>query len=778
METNRYSQTQGGGEYTAFRTSMIIPSLLRNWYWFIVAAVIGFGLAMVFNKFFHGSYKSSMTLLLQNDPHQSPTSSTLDNLSIKEKTINVQDEQTIVSAYSLQLKTLQTLDWKTSIYKKLIIGKTDLYKNEPFRVILPEGKYNFKDVPVTIHMLPGGNYTAECDHHYNDGDSPRIVKFSEKGTFGVPFENGWFHFTLDSTGMGGFPPAGNDYLLTINDIAQMAISYQGQLVVKIPAPESNVLTVELKGANAQRNVDYLNALGDAYRKFGLDQKNQSAINTVQFIRTQLAGVADSLHASGNRFTNFRANNKIVDLTQEGTLILQKAEEVDKQQNALKLKINYYNELNQHLASADELKGFVAPSIGDPDPDLTNLVQKLSGLYSQRETVSLTAQARNPKLIALNNDIELTQQLIKKNINSILSSAQYQLSTLETQKTQTNKNLASLPQTERQLLDIKRGFDVNSQLYNFLLQKRAEADIALASNSPYVQILDAATPETTEPIGLKPTVNLAIGIVLGLVLAAGFVLLRQFIDRRLKDQNTVQQSLALSTAGVIPHNSFDTDLPVVKHPDSAITESFRSLRANLRYLLKDQPNPVIAIHSLTKAEGKSFVAANVASIIALSRKKVLLVELDKRSSQLEELVGAAGKLKDIGDYLAGEATFAEILAQTQVKCLSFIKAGKQDAPMAELMESPLMEKFIKEARASFDYIVIDNPPIGILSNAKIVAAYAAVNLFVLRMGVSTVKELSGINKTAAEESIPNMIVALNDVPRKRRADKKSGYFTES
>jgi len=779
METNRNPQAHGGGERIIFRKEMIFPAILRNWYWFIIAAILGVGLALVFNKLYTRSYKSSMTLLIQNDPHQSPMNSSLDNLSIKEKTININDEQTIVSAYSLQLKTLQNLDWKTSLYKKSIIGigSKDLYKNEPFKVILPEGKVQWRQIPVTIHILSGGNYTAECDYRYKEADTERVVRFSEKGAFEKPFDNAWFHFTLDSTGMGGLPEEGSEYELIINDIYQMAINYQAQLVVKIPAPESNVLSVELKGPSVQRNVDYLNALGETYRKFGLDQKNQSAIGTLQFIRTQLAGVADSLHASGNRFTRFRTKKRIVDLSQEGSMILQKAEEVGRKENALKLKINYYNELNKHLGAGEELKGFVAPAIGDPDPDLTALVQKLTQLYSQREAMSLTAQAKNPRLIALNNDIDLTQQLIKKNISGLQANAEYELSSLQQQKDQTNSRLTGIPQTERELLDIKRGFDVNSQLYNFLLHKRAEAGIALASNSPYVQILDEATPATTEPMGLKPMFNLAIGGLVGILLVLGILLLKQYTDKRLKDPVGVEQALVLSTAGVIPHNRLSTDLPVTEYPSSAITEGFRGLRANLRILLKDQSHSVIAVHSMRQAEGKSFVAVNLAAILALSNKKVLLLQLDKKSSHVEELLGA-GRAKDFSDYLSGTASLQDILSTTKVRCLSFIRAGNPDVHLAELLESQVMERFIKEARASFDYIVVDNPPIGILSDAKIIASHAAINLFVLRIGVSTRKELAAINKTAEEETIPNMIVALNDVPRRARADKKAGYFTES
>jgi Mrp family chromosome partitioning ATPase len=132
---------------------------------------------------------------------------------------------------------------------------------------------------------------------------------------------------------------------------------------------------------------------------------------------------------------------------------------------------------------------------------------------------------------------------------------------------------------------------------------------------------------------------------------------------------------------------------------------------------------------------------------------------------------------MSDYLNGVASFSELLSTTQVRCLSFVRADNPDVHLAELMDSLSMEKFIKEARTSFDFVVVDNPPVGILSDGKIIAAYADVNLFVLRMGFSTGKDLSSINRTAEEETIPNMAVVLNDVHLWRGAYKKNGYFRD-
>ena len=775
MDQNKYPPQSGLHTGKSFNKKLIIPAILRNWYWFGIAAVLGFAVALVLHRANPGMFKSTMTILLINSPHATPINTGLDNnLDIKESPINVQDEQTVVSAYSLQLQTLQNLNWKTKWYKKSIYGKRDIYKNDPFSISFVDDSV-LKGVMLNITPLTAMTYRVECDYKDKIGDSDRIVRFSSNGEFGKPFINDYFHFILFRS-VPAVPADGSTYVLVFNDLGFLAIEYQSQLEVKIPAPESNVLNAELKGENVMRNVDYLNELGNTYMKFGLDQKNQSAINTLAFIKSQISGVADSLRSSGDRYTDYRTRNKVVDLTTEGSIVLQKVEDVDKQENLLKLKLDYYNGLNQHLNDQDKLKSFVAPPMGDPDADLSGLVQKLTGLYSQRATLGLSLQPKNPKMIAVNEDITLTQQLIQNDITSHINATRDQMNSLERQKKETDTRLTGIPATERAFLDIKRGFDVNSTLYNFLLQKRAEAGIALASNNPDAKILDPAVVPTTSPIGLKPVINLIIGIALGLFITLCIVLLKEYLNNKLREPEEATAALHLSVAGLIPHNRLKTELPVTKHPHSELTESFRNLRANLRHLLKDGGIGMIAVHSAIPGEGKSFIAANLASLLAMSSKKALLIQVDKHNTRLEEITGAKPR-KELTDYLEGNAPLREILTKTDIPGLSFIRAGQQESHLSELMDSPLMEGFIKEARAAFDFIIVDNPPISILSDARTMAAYADINLFVLRIGYSTVKELSYINNAAEEETVRNMIVVLNDTPGGRKKGKKTVYFND-
>src|ERR1700677_4460811 len=190
MDPNNHPRHTGFHSGKSFNKKMILPAILRNWYWFLLAGALGFGLAFVLHKSFPGSYRSTMTILLINAPHQLPlNNSSLDNnLEIQQNPINVQDEQTVISAYSLQLQTLENLNWKTRWYKKAIIGKKDIYKEDPYLADFPEDSV-LKGVDLTITPLSATRYRVECDHKGRIGDSDIIIRFSSAATFGRPFVN-------------------------------------------------------------------------------------------------------------------------------------------------------------------------------------------------------------------------------------------------------------------------------------------------------------------------------------------------------------------------------------------------------------------------------------------------------------------------------------------------------------------------------------------------------------------------------------------------------------
>ena len=439
-----------------------------------------------------------------------------------------------------------------------------------------------------------------------------------------------------------------------------------------------------------------------------------------------------------------------------------------------MKLEYYSNLKKYLNDAKQMRDLVAPSVvGITDVSLNSLVLKLSDLYSQRELLSYSVQEKNPNLVSIDNTIQYTQKILRENIDNLLSNTYGEITTLEQRKQKVNSALSNLPKTEQDLVNIKRSFDLNNDLYTFLLRKRAEIGIARASNAPEATILDTAALDSAVYVSPKKLQVILIGLLMGFAIPFTLVFLTNYLDNTVKNGDQVEGQVGLSVAGNIFVNRFKTELPVIGHPNSAITESFRSLRANLFHLTNSNDKKVIALHSTLAGEGKSFISANLAVALAINNKKVLLVEGDMRKPRLHALFKFTRE-NGLSTYLNGKMTFAQVIQPTKVNGLSFVAAGSESVHSSELLTNVSFEKFIKQARESFDYVIIDSVPMGVFSDAASIGRHADVNIVVVRMRYSKTSQLKAINKLAYEGVMQNLILVLNDVSDETAKKQLKGY----
>jgi len=570
---------------------------------------------------------------------------------------------------------------------------------------------------------------------------------------------------------------GKEYILIFNDLSLLARQYKARLEVSLGEEiNSNLIYLKLESTELLRDINYLNELGSVYIEFGLDEKNKVADNTLRFINNQLVGITDSLQIASTDFTNFRSRNKIVDLGQEASMVVDNFEAIEREEATSRMKLEYYNNLKRYLNDAAQMKNLIAPSVvGITDASLNALVLKLSNLYSQRELLSYSVQEKNPDLVSLDNTIQYTQRILGENINNLLNNTNVELQNMNERKQRVNALLSRLPKTEQDLVNIKRNFDLNNDLYTFLLRKRAEVGIARASNNPDATILDAARYDAAVFLGPTKFAVILIGLMLGLGLPVLIFLLVDYFDSRLMNVDEVESHSALAVAGRIYASKFKTEIPVIQYPNSPVTESFRALRANLSHLLNDPNKKVIAVHSPIVGEGKSFVAINLAVVLAINGKRVLLVEADIRRPRLY-LALKLNKEKGLSTYLSEKASLDQIIQPTKIRGLSFVAAGAATANNSELLDTKLFDKFINEVKDEFDFVILDSVPTDILSDATIISRHADINLMVLRLNFSTQDQLKSVNKLAHEGAMVNMALIVNDVSDKsaRKQLGKYGY----
>jgi tyrosine-protein kinase Etk/Wzc len=770
-----YPEQQNPFDYKKF-----FYRISRKWHWFAISIFIGLLAAWLYNRFMPPEYSIHSSLTV-NEYESGIKRLSLSQSSNNERNIDVlsQDHAGRLKSHTLSLNTLKSLGWNIFWYQKTPLYGKDLYGNEPYRIVIMANKTNLTDVPVLITQISDSEF--QVDVEIKAGSVTVPVKFSQKGKFGVPFENNYFSFTLGK--VIGHSVSGKELYFVINNLNNLALQYQKKLKVITNEKKPDMMELILSENNPERGVDFLNRLEQTYIDYGLAEKNRVAENMMKFIDSQLKSVTDSLSYSANKFTNFRTRTQSVDLNQAGGLVMQKQETLESERAILESRLEYFRNLLENMNDSRQMKQVVVPSVfGITDQTLNTLVAKLSDLYSKREVLSFSVQEKAPSLIVLDREIQFTHNMLAQNVNSLITTTETDLGNLIRRTGGFSSQLSLLPRTEQQLSSLKRNFDLNNELYTYLMKLRAESAITYASNQPDVNVLDPARIETTKQSSPMTIINYLVGIILGILVPIGVILFNDFINSSIQSKEEVEEMTKLPVVGMVIHNKSKKDLVVLENPRSNITESFRLLRTNLKYILTGDDKKVIAVQSTVAGEGKSFVSTNLASILAMNNLKVLLVAVDMRMSNLHNVLKSNNK-KGLSTYLSNQDGFADIIETTPINNLSYIPSGPVPPNPAELLENGNFERFMEEAKSRFDYIILDSPPVSLVTDGIITGRHADVNLFVIRFRYSSREQIKFINEHEINKTLPNLALVLNDAIKENFGsgnyynNRNKGYYGE-
>lgn len=754
---------------------------LQKWHWFALSIITGLCLAFFFNTYMPLKYGIYSSITFDESVNGSKVN--LSQNSNFDNSINVSEQNHAgrLKSFMLNQKTLENLGWKVTWYQKTLLFNKDLYGNEPFKISLLPEKLNITGIPVYITQVSDTEFEVKADAKYKQGSVSRDVFFTQKCKYGEPFENQYFGFVLEKSNKQVGAKSGLFFM--VNNFNSLVLQYQNSLKVIPNEKQKYMIELMLSENNARRGVDYLNELAQFYVDYGLAEKNLVAENTIKFIDSQLKSVTDSLSYSEDRFVSFRTRTQAVDLNQEGGLAMQKKEALESEKAVIDGRLQYLRNLRNIMNDAKQMKQIVVPSIiGITDQTFNTMVVKLSDLYSRREVLSFSVQEKAPSLMLLDKEIQFTHNLLAQNINSLLSATEAELSNLMRRTGGFSSQLSLLPRTEQQFSTLKRKFDLNNDLYTFLLQKRAESAITYASNQPDVKILDKARLETVKLISPMIGVNYLIGLIFGFLVPFSFILLTDFFNSTIQSKEEVQEMTKLPVAGVIIHNLSKKDLVVLENPRSNITESFRLLRTNLKFILNGDNKKVIAVQSTIAGEGKSFISINLASVLAMNNLKVLLVGVDMRMSTLHKVLKSSNK-KGLSTYLSQQDHFDDIIETTPITNLSYIPSGPVPPNPAELLENGYFGRLLEEAKSRFDYVILDSPPVSLVSDGIITGRHADVNLYVVRFRYSSREQFQFINEHEIKKTLPNLVLVLNDAVKENFRNgnyynsRNKGYYGE-
>lgn len=735
----------------------------KNWRWFALFCLLGLSCGYLLFRYSPATYKVQSRLLIPAESNPISTMGPFEN-PITSRDQKIENQIGILKSFTLYKKALENLNWKTSFYKDDGYNRMELYENKPFDIAFSDEAKNIRGFMLEIVPLNDSKFKISGKGEILRDGVKQTIKFKEHGNFNSTFKNSFFEFVLNKKNCTN----GETYYLVFNDFNSLAQNYLKQVKIDQEDKKSELLNVQLIGPNPKKSADFINELNQVFISFGMKKKNQVSENSINFIDTSLIGISNSLKNAEQNLSNYRKTNKVVDLGSEARVIYEKLEEIENEKYLGKLRIDYYKNLQTYIGDAKKIKQMINPSIiGITDAGLSGLLPKLSDLYSKREVLSYSVEANNPSLILLEKEIQLTSDALQENLSNLLKNAEIEMKSMENRYLAIQDRLTKLPDTERNLISIQRDFNLNNELYTYMLQKKAEASISLASNIPQVQVIDPATTDAAEQVGPNPIKNMLGGFTLGFLIPFLFILISDLFNTKLETTEEIGKNTNIRILDGIIHSNYKDNLPVLKNPNSGIAESFRLLKVNLKNTLDNPSQKVFSVNSLVSGEGKSFIASNLAAVLSLSttERKVLLIEGDLRKPVLNGMFGYKEGI-GLSAYLSHKSEFDDIVLRTIYPNLYFVPAGEVQPNPTELLENSRFASLIEEARKKFDYIIVDNAPLALVPDGLMTSKHADTNIFVLRLNFSRKREIKEINKTIDINSIKNAIIVVNDAPKNR------------
>lgn len=737
---------------------------ISNWYWFASALFIGLCIAYGINRWSEEVFTVSSTLLIKDDPNATLTDIFPGSRGFGSQS-NVTNEMGILKSFSLNYRVMQELPEFRVVYKsvgKRGIAESRMYKTSPFIVLYDSIEKQIIGRRIDIRILSETKYRLTIDGKRN---------FEKDLEFGERFREEGCDFVISLRDRSEYEynsDASNKYYFYFVNPVSLANQYRGKLSVAPIQEQASLVSLSTSGFVVEQEADYLNTLMKVYLEFGLEYKNQTAAQTIDFIEEQLGTISDSLKLAENDLEGFRLRNQLIDISREGSIIQDRLEQIDGERTRLTMQKSYYEYLKNYVESKNETSDIIAPSVmGISDQFLVRMVDELASLQKQKRQLSLNLYESAEPFKIVEANINNLRSALDENIRNGLNNIDLSLADVDRRLNDVEMEVRKLPSTERQMINIQRKFDINNTVYTFLLEKRAEAGIARASNVPDNRIIDQAGYFSSSRIMPREKRNYMIAWLFGILVPAVLILLADFFNNKIIDKKDIEKRTTAPVVGYISHNSLKTEIPVIENPGSTLAESFRSVRTSLKYFLKDKECPVISVSSTISSEGKTFVSANLAAIIAMSGKKVLLIGLDLRKPRIHRIFGADNR-NGISNFLIGEEKFEGVIVNTEVDNLWYASSGPVPPNPAELIESEAMKDFIGKAKKKYDFIIIDTPPVAIVTDALLVSSFTDFYLFVVRQRYTSKNTIELIEELKRNESIKSLGIVVNDI-------SMSGYY---
>ena len=646
------------------------------------------------------------------------------------------------------------------------LRKKELYTNSPVAVSFPD---TGPRESFSFRLTPKDETSVELDGFPFSHEKMRV---NLNDTVSTPVGR-----MVITASMNYTPESMNIPLTVTKSDRETVVGYfLSNMMISQPENTVPILRISINDKSALRATDMLYTLINIFNEKSIEEKNRVAVNTSKFIEDRLSIIERDLGHVESNLRMLKEKNEGLDINTTTGLYISESHEYRSANKELSTRLQLVGYMKQYLENETNIHGLIPNNIGLGSTEIERQIAQYNNVVLKRNRLAEGNSWNNPVVQEVDRSLSLMRGNLLTAVESLYSSLENLKNNSHREESATREKIRSIPVKQTEMLSVERQQKVKEDLYIFLLNKREENALNGAMTDSNVRIIDSPSGSDC-PVYPGKFRKITMGVGCGLTLPTIVLLLLFKFDTRVHNRKDIESAISVPFLGCIPqivHKKDEGPIMITYQGRDALSEAFRILRTNLGFIgTQSQDKQVITCFSFNSGAGKTFVALNLAACMSQIGKKVIVLDLDLRKATLSRLMGIK-RTEGISQYLADKTvTVDEIIRNNvQEKGIDIISAGVIPPNPSELLMSDRLDELISILKEKYDYIFVDNVPIGVVADSMITDRVSDISLFIVRAGKLDCKQLPDLDRLYKESKLKNMALLLNGV--KKQSDWGYGY----
>ncbi|MCD7925782.1 MAG: polysaccharide biosynthesis tyrosine autokinase [Bacteroides sp.] len=748
--------TSGLAEEKSINLVDIFMYLLSYWKWFLVSI-------LVFGGYFWYDYcktpfmyNRSAVVMIKTPANTQGTMRMNRYNSFMSGPVNVASEILQFKSKELMRKVVSRLDADVSYTVRNGLRHDELYRESPIKVSFIQTRaddyLSFQVIPVDSDRVILSDLTG----------SDKKMTISLKDTIDSQIGK----FVVEATDTYG--DKWMDKTITVTKLPRdgMVGYFLSNLAIEQMDDDASLLQMSIQDKSALRTADMLDMLIAVYNEEAIEDKNKIAINTAEFIKGRLAVIEKDLGTVESDIERLKSSNEGLDVSTTAGMYIADAQQSQSEIKGVDAQLQLMQFMQQHLMSIDNTDKLIPNNTGLVDDEVESRIIKYNNLVLKRNRLVEGRGSNNPVVQELNRSLQVMRQDITRAVDNRISTLKVKQKEADLQKKQVRQKMQALPELQRKMLSVERQQKVKEELYLFLLNKREENALNQAMTDNNARVLDSPSGSNS-PVYPSKYRKLLMGMGCGVAFPAIVVLMMLMLDTRVRGRKDIEAIVSAPFLCEIPQvtvrDNKTSGVRVSIQGRDHLSEAFRILRTNLGFMMGHSKNvKVITLTSFNVGAGKTFIAINLAACLAQMQKKVIIVDLDLRKGTMSALINAKHHSTGIIHYLTDADVTADGIIHKDVleSGVDIIPVGTIAPNPTELLLSERLDELIAELKNMYDYVIVDNVPMGLVADAAIVDRISELTLFVVRAGKLDRRQLPELERIYRERKLKNLAILLN------------------